>query len=154
MLNRLRLSFVIFDPFPKFYPFDPFEIEYNPNRPTNKWIVTVLKISELIEGWFSVLLQKVMDPPRDAVVDDALELLVHIKALEKTSPRGRYEPTFYGRLLSSFSLSFDASMLILKFGEAGMLREGIIIGILMDTQPLPVIRPFGNEAQVLLIWVG
>ncbi|KAJ0589881.1 putative RNA helicase transcription factor C3H family [Helianthus annuus] len=93
-----------------------------------------------------VLLQKVMDPPRPEVVDDALELLVHIHALEKTSPRGRFEPTFYGRLLSSFSLSFDASMLILKFGEAGMLREGIIMGILMDTQPLPIIRPFGQEA--------
>ncbi|XP_071718956.1 DExH-box ATP-dependent RNA helicase DExH8-like [Rutidosis leptorrhynchoides] len=92
-----------------------------------------------------VLLQKVMDPPRSEVVDDALELLVHIHALEKTSPRSRYEPTFYGRLLSSFSLSFDASMLILKFGEAGMLREGIIVGILMDTQPLPIIHPFGQE---------
>ncbi|KAI3800938.1 hypothetical protein L1987_29038 [Smallanthus sonchifolius] len=93
-----------------------------------------------------VLLQKVMDPPRPEVVDDALELLVHIHALEKASLRGRFEPTFYGRLLSSFSLSFDASMLILKFGEAGMLREGIIIGILMDTQPLPIIRPFGQDA--------
>nr|XP_043621853.1 DExH-box ATP-dependent RNA helicase DExH8 [Erigeron canadensis] len=93
-----------------------------------------------------VLLQKVMDPPSSEVVDDALELLVHIHALEKTSSRGRYEPTFYGRLLSSFSLSFDASMLILKFGEAGMLREGIIMGILMDTQPLPIIRPFGEDA--------
>ncbi|XP_076888614.1 DExH-box ATP-dependent RNA helicase DExH8-like [Bidens hawaiensis] len=49
-------------------------------------------------------------------------------------------------LLSSFALSFDASMLILKFAEAGMLREGIIIGILMDTQPLPITRPFGQEA--------
>ncbi|XP_071699588.1 DExH-box ATP-dependent RNA helicase DExH8-like [Rutidosis leptorrhynchoides] len=94
-----------------------------------------------------VLLQKVMDPPRSEVVDDALELLVHIHALEKASPRGRYEPTFYGRLLSSFSLSFDASMLILKFGEAGMLREGIILGILMDTQPLPITHPFGREAM-------
>ncbi|KAI3693525.1 hypothetical protein L1987_76469 [Smallanthus sonchifolius] len=93
-----------------------------------------------------VLFQKVMDPPKPEVIDDALELLVHIHALEKTSPRGRYEPTFYGRLLSSFSLSFDASMLIVKFGEAGMLREGIIIGILMDTQPLPIIHPFGQEA--------
>ncbi|XP_024967059.1 DExH-box ATP-dependent RNA helicase DExH8 isoform X2 [Cynara cardunculus var. scolymus] len=93
-----------------------------------------------------VLLQKVMDPPRSSVVDDALDLLVHIRALERTSPRGRFEPTFYGRLLSSFALSFDASMLILKFGEEGMLREGIIIGILMDTQPLPIVRPFGQEA--------
>ncbi|CAH1434125.1 unnamed protein product [Lactuca virosa] len=93
-----------------------------------------------------VLLQKVMDPPKPGVVEDALDLLVHIRALETTSPRGRYEPTFYGRLLSSFSLSFDASMLILIFGEAGMLHEGIIMGILMDTQPLPIIRPFGQEA--------
>ncbi|KAI7751903.1 hypothetical protein M8C21_002630 [Ambrosia artemisiifolia] len=94
---------------------------------------------------YTILLYKVMDPPKPEVVEDALELLVHIHALEKTPPRGRYEPTFYGRLLSSFSLSFDASMVILKFGEAGMLREGIIIGILMDTQPLPIIRPFGQE---------
>ncbi|KAL4572119.1 hypothetical protein LXL04_018888 [Taraxacum kok-saghyz] len=93
-----------------------------------------------------VLLQKVMDPPRPGVVDDALDLLVHVRALETSSPRNRFEPTFYGRLLSSFSLSFDASMLILIFGEAGMLREGIILGILMDTQPLPIIRPFGHEA--------
>ncbi|CAI9300282.1 unnamed protein product [Lactuca saligna] len=93
-----------------------------------------------------LLLQKVMDPPKPGVVEDALDLLVHICALETTSPRGRYEPTFYGRLLSSFSLSFDASMLILIFGEAGMLHEGIIMGILMDTQPLPIIRPFGQEA--------
>ncbi|KAL7589515.1 hypothetical protein Lser_V15G41368 [Lactuca serriola] len=93
-----------------------------------------------------LLLQKVMDPPKPGVVEDALDLLVHIRALETTSPRGRYEPTFYGRLLSSFSLSFDASMLILIFGEAGMLHEGIIMGILMDTQPLPIIRPFGQEA--------
>lgn len=90
-----------------------------------------------------------MDPPKPGVVEDALDLLVHIRALETTSPRGRYEPTFYGRLLSSFSLSFDASMLILIFGEAGMLHEGIIMGILMDTQPLPIIRPFGQEALVI-----
>ena len=95
-----------------------------------------------------------MDPPRPDVVDDALDFLVHIKALERTSPRGRYEPTFYGCLLSSFSLSLDASMLILKFGEAGMLREGIIMGILMDTQPLPIIRPFGQEALVMISEYG
>lgn len=92
-----------------------------------------------------------MDPPRPEVVDDALNLLVHVHALEKTTQRGRFEPTFYGSLLSSFALSFDASMLILKFAEAGMLREGIIIGILMDTQPLPITRPFGQEALVLIL---
>lgn len=92
-----------------------------------------------------VLLQKALDPPDPEVVEDALSLLVHIHALEKTSPRGRYEPTFYGRLLSNFSLSFEASMLILKFGGMGMLREGILLGVLMDTQPLPILRPFGQD---------
>uniref|UniRef100_A0A803QRE8 RNA helicase n=1 Tax=Cannabis sativa TaxID=3483 RepID=A0A803QRE8_CANSA len=53
------------------------------------------------------------DPPRPEVVEDVLNLLVHMRTLEKTSPRGRYEPTFYGRMLASFSLSFDASVLIL-----------------------------------------
>lgn len=92
-----------------------------------------------------VLMQKALDPPKAEVVEDALHLLAQIHALEKTSSRGRYEPTFYGRLLASFSLSFDASTLILKFADKGMLREGILIGVLMDTQPLPILRPFGQE---------
>lgn len=95
-----------------------------------------------------VLLQRTLDPPDPDVVEDALNLLVHMRTLEKTSPRGRYEPTFYGRLLASFALSFDASVLILKFGDIGMLREGILLGVLMDTQPLPIIRPFGDENLV------
>lgn len=97
----------------------------------------------------SVLLQKALDPPDPEVIEDALNLLVCMKALDKTSARGRYEPTFYGRLLASFSLSFDASVLVLKYGDVGLLREGILLGILMDTQPLPVLRPFGEEHLVL-----
>lgn len=92
-----------------------------------------------------VLLQKALDPPNPEVVGDALDLLDDKRALQKISPRGRYEPTFYGRLLASFSLSFDASVLVLKFGEIGMLREGILLGILMDTQPLPILHPFGDD---------
>ncbi|XP_030532472.1 DExH-box ATP-dependent RNA helicase DExH8 [Rhodamnia argentea] len=91
-----------------------------------------------------VLLQKALDPPDPDVVQDALDLLVLMGAL-KTSPRGRLEPTFYGRLLACFSLSFDASMLIIKFGEVGLLHEGILLGVLMDTQPLPIVHPFGEE---------
>ncbi|XP_022757974.1 DExH-box ATP-dependent RNA helicase DExH8 isoform X2 [Durio zibethinus] len=91
------------------------------------------------------LLQKALDPPDPEVVEDALRLLVHVKALEKTSSRGRYEPTFYGQLLASFTLSLDASVLVVKFGEVGMLREGILLGILMDTLPLPILHPFGDE---------
>ncbi|KAL0459689.1 UNVERIFIED_CONTAM: DExH-box ATP-dependent RNA helicase DExH8 [Sesamum latifolium] len=94
------------------------------------------------------LLQKALDPPDPDVVEDALDLLVHMRALEKSS-RGRLEPTFFGRLLSSFSLSFDASVLILKFGDIGMLREGILFGILMDLQPLPILRPFGQDNQFM-----
>ncbi|KAF2315428.1 hypothetical protein GH714_039204 [Hevea brasiliensis] len=90
------------------------------------------------------LLQKVLDPPHPQVVEEALNLLVHIKA-PRISTRGRYEPSFYGRLLASFSLSFDASVLILKFGDIGLLREGILMGILMDAQPLPILHPFGEE---------
>ncbi|KAF6155581.1 hypothetical protein GIB67_004575 [Kingdonia uniflora] len=93
-----------------------------------------------------VLLQKALDPPESEVIEEALNLLMHINALEKpTSYRGRYEPTFYGRLLASLSLSFDASVSILKFGDIGLLREGILLGILMDQQPLPIVHPFGQE---------
>ncbi|XP_020538355.1 DExH-box ATP-dependent RNA helicase DExH8 isoform X2 [Jatropha curcas] len=92
-----------------------------------------------------VLLQKALDPPDPQVIEDALNLLVQINALARTSARGRYDPTFYGRLLASFSLSFDASVLLLKFGDIGLLREGILMGILMDLQPLPILHPFGEE---------
>ncbi|PHU13325.1 Zinc finger CCCH domain-containing protein 31 [Capsicum chinense] len=92
-----------------------------------------------------VLLRKALDPPEPEVVEDALSLLVDNHALQKVPPRGRYEPTFYGRLLASFSLSFDASLLIVKFGAIGMLREGIVLGIMMDMQPQPILRPFAQE---------
>lgn len=92
------------------------------------------------------LLRKALDTPDTQVVEDALDLLVQMHALRKTPPRGRYKPTFYGRLLASFSLSFDSSVLVLKFGEIGMLREGILLGIMMDTSPLPILHPFGEEA--------
>ncbi|KAK1293103.1 Zinc finger CCCH domain-containing protein 31 [Acorus calamus] len=91
--------------------------------------------------------QKVLDPPHPQFIDDALNLLVHINALESSvSHRGRYEPTFHGRLLDSLPLSFDASVLVLKFGEIGLLREGILIGILMDLQSLPILQPFGEQS--------
>ncbi|EPS60363.1 hypothetical protein M569_14440, partial [Genlisea aurea] len=93
------------------------------------------------------LLQKVMDPPHPDVVQDALDLLVHLKALEKTY-RGSYVPTYYGRLLISFCLSFDSSIIVLKLADMGMLREGILIGILFDLLPLPIFRPFGQEMSL------
>ncbi|CAH2057623.1 unnamed protein product [Thlaspi arvense] len=96
----------------------------------------------------NALLAKAMDPPNPGVIDDALSMLLSIQALRK-SPRGRYEPTFYGRLLASFPLSFDASILVVKFGEMGMLREGILLGVMMDTQPLPINRPFGDDSLFL-----
>lgn len=92
-----------------------------------------------------------MDPPETYVVEDAIDVLVHMRALERASSRGHHEPTYYGRLLSSFSLSFDAAVLLLKFADIGMVREGILFGILMDQQPLPIVRPFGQNNQV---WSG
>lgn len=93
-----------------------------------------------------VLLQKVLDPPDSDVVEDALESLVQIRALDKpTSPRGRHEPTFYGCLLNSLPLSFDASVLALKFGDTGSICEGILISIMLDIQPLPIVQPFGHQ---------
>ncbi|CAN8314498.1 unnamed protein product [Cochlearia groenlandica] len=96
----------------------------------------------------NALLAKAMDPPNPDVIDDALSMLLSIGALRK-SARGRYKPTFYGRLLASFPLSLDASILAVKFGEMGMLREGILLGVLMDTQPLPISHPFGDDSQFL-----
>ncbi|KAL6626494.1 hypothetical protein ACP70R_030220 [Stipagrostis hirtigluma subsp. patula] len=92
-----------------------------------------------------VLLQKVLDPPDSDAIEDALESLVQIHALEKSNS-GRYVPTFYGCLLNSLPLSFDSSVLTLKFGELGALHEGILISIMLDIQPLPILQPFGYKA--------
>ncbi|GJN06186.1 hypothetical protein PR202_ga23889 [Eleusine coracana subsp. coracana] len=92
----------------------------------------------------SVLLQRALSPPDPDAIEDALESLVQIRALTKTS--GRYEPTFYGCLLNSLPLSFDSSVLTLKFGELGLLHEGILISIMLDIQPLPILQPFGYQA--------
>ncbi|XP_062207511.1 zinc finger CCCH domain-containing protein 4 [Phragmites australis] len=93
----------------------------------------------------NVLLQKVLNPPDSDAIEDALDSLVQIRALDKTSS-GRYEPTFYGCLLNSLPLSFDSSVLTLKFGELGALHEGILISIMLDIQPLPILQPFGYQA--------
>jgi len=61
---------------------------------------------------------------------------------------GRYEPTFYGCLLNSLPLSFDSSVLALKFCELGAVHEGILISIMLDIQPLPIVQPFGYQALV------
>jgi hypothetical protein len=72
--------------------------------------------------------------------------------LEKTGP-GRYQPTFYGCLLNSLPLSFESSVLALKFCELGAVHEGILISILLDIQPLPVLHPFGYQALVCFVKV-
>uniref|UniRef100_A0A0D9Y694 Zinc finger CCCH domain-containing protein 4 n=1 Tax=Oryza glumipatula TaxID=40148 RepID=A0A0D9Y694_9ORYZ len=113
------------------------------SRSMNDPHVKILTIRHL---FLTALLQKVLDPPDSDVVEDALESLVQIRALDKpTSPRGRHEPTFYGCLLNSLPLSFDASVLALKFGDIGSIREGILISIMLDIQPLPIVQPFGHQ---------
>ncbi|KAJ4789548.1 RNA helicase family protein [Rhynchospora pubera] len=93
-----------------------------------------------------VLLKKVLDPPDTQLVEEALKHLVDINALEELqSTRLRYEPTFYGRLVDGLPLSFEASVLSLKFGEVSLIHEGVLIGIMQDVQPLPIVHPFGNQ---------
>jgi HrpA-like RNA helicase len=95
------------------------------------------------------LLRKVLDPPEPEVVEEALNHLIDINAIEKLhSTRIRYEPTFHGRLIDGLPLSFEASVLTLKFGNVGLIHEGILIGIMQDVQPLPIHHPFGNQGLV------
>jgi len=45
-------------------------------------------------------------------------------------------------------LSFDSSVLTLKFCELGAVHEGILISIMLDIQPLPILQPFGYQVLV------
>ncbi|KAM7501221.1 hypothetical protein LguiB_000125 [Lonicera macranthoides] len=58
--------------------------------------------------------RKLHDLPDHEVVRDALNLFVHIRALEKASSKRRYEQTFYGRFLLIFSLSLMLTCLYLS----------------------------------------
>ncbi|KAG0500091.1 hypothetical protein HPP92_000163 [Vanilla planifolia] len=93
------------------------------------------------------MLQKTLDPPESETVEDALSLLVRIHALKKTSSHrgGRYDPTFYGRLLDSLPLSFDASVLVLKFGQIGFLREGFKPWLVINFKSLLVVESFCSK---------
>jgi hypothetical protein len=94
-----------------------------------------------------VLFQRALDPPNWKTIQDALDLLVSLDALKVPSHhRGKYEPTLYGNLLGSLPLSLEASMLVIKFGQCGFLREGALIGSLMDARPMPIIQPFGQQS--------
>ncbi|KAJ3693726.1 hypothetical protein LUZ60_009206 [Juncus effusus] len=92
-----------------------------------------------------VLLGKVLDPPDPQTIHSALQSLLEMEALEISSPALKYKPTFYGRLIDALPLSFDSSVLTLKMCEIGVLYEGILMGVLMDVQPLPILRPFGDQ---------
>lgn len=50
-------------------------------------------------------------------------------------------------------LSFDASVLALKFGDTGSICEGILISIMLDIQPLPIVQPFGHQ-QLVCVFVA
>ncbi|KAI5022313.1 hypothetical protein ZWY2020_059043 [Hordeum vulgare] len=93
----------------------------------------------------TVLLQKILNPPESAVIKNALETLVQIDAVQPAFGGG-YRPSFYGYLLNSLPLSLHASIITVKFGEMGYLHEGILIGIMLDIQPLPILQPFGDQA--------
>ncbi|XP_057822066.2 DExH-box ATP-dependent RNA helicase DExH8 isoform X2 [Cryptomeria japonica] len=94
-----------------------------------------------------VLFQKALDPPPQETVEDATDTLVSIGALKVSSDhRQKVEPTLYGRLLGSLPLSLEASMLVVKFGQCGFLREGAVIGSLMDSRPMPIVQPFGEKS--------
>ncbi|KAG1371262.1 hypothetical protein COCNU_16G003560 [Cocos nucifera] len=96
--------------------------------------------------------QKVMDPPDPEIVEDALRLLVHSKALGRPlHHRGRYEPTFYGRLLDSLPLSFDASVLTLKFDEDVMnMMHRFRPGFIVKNEVPSYFEPYAFEHTCLL----
>jgi hypothetical protein len=101
------------------------DLEYHESPIILKLSLRLQKISSSCVGSKAindpkVLLQKTLDPPNPQIVEDALSLHVQMGALEKTPTRGQYEPTFYGQLLASFLLSFDSSVLVLKFGDGGV----------------------------------
>lgn len=110
------------------------------------WLPSQVKINSYYV-FSSALLQRVLNPPDPDAIEEALESLVQIHALEKTTS-GRYEPTFYGCLLNSLPLSFDSSVLALKFCELGAIHEGILISIMLDIQPLPILHTFGYRELV------
>lgn len=130
-----------------FDSFDKYEKPAMQKLSLRKQVLTISCAASKAINDPKVLFQRALDPPDWKTIQDALDLLVSLGALRAPSHhRGKYEPTLYGNLLGSLPLSLEASMLVIKFGQCGFLREGAIIGSLMDARPMPIIQPFGQKS--------
>ena len=108
--------------------------------------VFMFSFSDVFAAFFS----KVMNPPEDLTIVNALDTLKGALALEESPQRGKYYPTIYGRLLASLPLSLESSILVVRGGQLGFLKETAVLGAMIDLNPLPIVNPFGHELQVSL----
>lgn len=108
-----------------------------------------------------------LDPPEDSRVSDAIQFLTTIGALSasapptssssssllshKLHPHHKSSPTFtptdYGRLLVSLPLSLEASMVLVRGAQEGMLWEAALLAAMMDSSPFPIAQPFGRVSE-------
>lgn len=102
-----------------------------------------------------------MDPPHTGTVADALSFLRRIEALQEPQRAGKGGglpvPTPYGKLLVSLPLDLEAAMLVVRGCAAGFLRESVVLAVILDSSPAPIVQPFGKREEVrgvVLMLVG
>ncbi|KAG6552670.1 hypothetical protein Mapa_005617 [Marchantia paleacea] len=91
----------------------------------------------------SALLKKCMNPPLVDTINDALDALEEMEAIEYDQ-KGKQKPTFYGRLLVSLPLSLESSIMVVRGGQLGYTREAALLASIQDCTPNPISKPFGN----------
>ncbi|CAM6114827.1 unnamed protein product [Calypogeia fissa] len=95
------------------------------------------------------LLKKCMNAPSPDTVDDALDTLEDMNAMN-TDVKGKHQATLYGQLLVSLPLSLEASVLVVRGGQLGYPRESAVLAAISHSTPNPIVKPFGNFYQYQL----
>ncbi|OAE27235.1 hypothetical protein AXG93_473s1060 [Marchantia polymorpha subsp. ruderalis] len=126
-----------------FLRFDKFETPAMQLISLKKQVLMILTSVSKALNDPSALLKKCMNPPHVDTIEDALDALKEMKAIEYDQ-KGKHRPTFYGRLLVCLPLSLESAIMVVRGGQLGYTREAALLAAIQDCTPNPISRPFGN----------
>ena len=96
------------------------------------------------------MLANCLNPPESASVEDALERVTRWGLLQRSDKQLQRATTF-GALVAQLPLSLTAGRLVVIGAAAGLLAPAIKLGAILSTTPQPILKPFGEVRQALML---
>ncbi|CAB9518542.1 Probable ATP-dependent RNA helicase spindle-E [Seminavis robusta] len=92
------------------------------------------------------VLNKCLDPPPPAVVEDAFVYLQSIGACVALGKKRTFVPTKMGDLLAALPFAVEDSQVIVAGAQVGLLHETLALKAIMSHKPNPIVHHFGDQA--------